>query len=67
VLPLVFPADTIDLFYNFNSSVIQVPLLKTGNSWWTDKNVKFRNPKGDGNLTALFQGKKYVNVYYVLI
>lgn len=56
VLPLVFPPDTIDLFYNFNSSVIQVPLLRTGNSWWTDKNVKFRNPESH-NLSTAFAGK----------
>ncbi|NWU92690.1 CC50C protein, partial [Upupa epops] len=47
--------DTLDLFYNINSSVIQVPLLKTGNSWWTDKNVKFRNPNAY-NLSAAFAG-----------
>ncbi|NXS85701.1 CC50C protein, partial [Erpornis zantholeuca] len=47
--------DTIDLFYNHNSSVIQVPLLKTGNSWWTDKNVKFRNPESY-NLSSAFAG-----------
>ncbi|KFQ50290.1 Cell cycle control protein 50C [Nestor notabilis] len=47
--------DTIDLFYHLNSSVIQVPLLKTGNSWWTDKNVKFRNPKSY-NLSSAFAG-----------
>ncbi|XP_030324929.1 cell cycle control protein 50C isoform X2 [Calypte anna] len=45
--------DTIDLFYNINSSVIQVPLLKTGNSWWTDKNVKFHNPKSY-NVSSAF-------------
>ncbi|XP_071614724.1 cell cycle control protein 50C-like isoform X3 [Heliangelus exortis] len=45
--------DTIDLFYNINSSVVQVPLLKTGNSWWTDKNVKFRNPKSY-NVSSAF-------------
>lgn len=56
ILLLVFPTDTIDLFYNHNSSVIQVPLLKTGNSWWTDKNVKFRNPKSY-NLSSAFAGK----------
>jgi len=56
VLLLIFPADTIDLFYSLNSSVIQVPLLKTGNSWWTDKNVKFRNPKS-ANLSSAFAGK----------
>ncbi|XP_040439140.1 uncharacterized protein LOC121083158 [Falco naumanni] len=38
-----------------NSSVIQVPLLKTGNSWWTDKNVKFRNPKSY-SLSPAFAG-----------
>ncbi|NXF92257.1 CC50C protein, partial [Eubucco bourcierii] len=47
--------DTIELFYSLNSSVIQVPLLKTGNCWWTDKNVKFRNPKSY-NLSSAFAG-----------
>ncbi|KFP29928.1 Cell cycle control protein 50C, partial [Colius striatus] len=47
--------DTIDLYYIRNSSVIQVPLLKTGNSWWTDKNVKFRNPISY-NLSSAFAG-----------
>lgn len=56
VLLIVFPADTIDLFYSHNSSVVQVPLLKTGNSWWTDKNVKFRNPESY-NLSSAFAGK----------
>lgn len=56
MLLFVFPADTIDLFYNYNSSIIQVPLLKTGNSWWTDRNVKFRNPESY-NLSSAFAGK----------
>ncbi|KAM6310290.1 LOW QUALITY PROTEIN: cell cycle control protein 50C-like [Aegotheles albertisi] len=47
--------DTIDLFDNLDSSVIQVPLLKTGNSWWTDKNMKFRNPESY-NLSSEFAG-----------
>uniref|UniRef100_A0A8C4UA23 Cell cycle control protein n=1 Tax=Falco tinnunculus TaxID=100819 RepID=A0A8C4UA23_FALTI len=47
--------DIVDLFYSLNSSVIQVPLLKTGNSWWTDKNVKFRNPKSY-SLSPAFAG-----------
>ncbi|OWK51068.1 Cell cycle control protein 50C [Lonchura striata] len=47
--------DTIDLFYNHNSSVIQVPLLKIGNSWWTDKNVKFHNPESY-DLYSAFTG-----------
>ncbi|KFV62224.1 Cell cycle control protein 50C [Dryobates pubescens] len=47
--------DTIELFYNSNSSAIPVPLLKTGNCWWTDKNVKFRNPESY-NLSSAFAG-----------
>ncbi|XP_019404404.1 PREDICTED: cell cycle control protein 50C-like isoform X1 [Crocodylus porosus] len=48
--------DTISLFYYTNlSTAIQVPLLKTGNSWWTDKYVKFRNPTSH-NLTSAFAG-----------
>lgn len=35
-----------------------IALLKKGIAWWTDKNVKFRNPVGEtDNLKALFQGK----------
>lgn len=52
-------ADTISLFYYTNlSTAIQVPLLKTGNSWWTDKYVKFHNPTSH-NLTSAFAGKNY--------
>ncbi|XP_061484225.1 cell cycle control protein 50C-like isoform X2 [Rhineura floridana] len=34
---------------------IQVPLLKQGNAWWTDKNVKFHNPSAH-NLSSAFAG-----------
>ncbi|XP_062837691.1 cell cycle control protein 50A [Anolis carolinensis] len=35
----------------------RIPLTKKGIAWWTDKNVKFRNPVGDTkNLTVLFHG-----------
>ncbi|XP_006130745.1 cell cycle control protein 50C-like [Pelodiscus sinensis] len=48
--------DTVQLFYYVNSSTaIQVPLLKNGNSWWSDKNVKFRNPTSY-NLSSAFAG-----------
>uniref|UniRef100_A0A8D0HDA5 Cell cycle control protein n=1 Tax=Sphenodon punctatus TaxID=8508 RepID=A0A8D0HDA5_SPHPU len=48
--------DTIHLSYYPNSTtVIQVPLLKRGNSWWTDKNVKFFNPPSH-NLSSAFAG-----------
>ncbi|XP_053560544.1 cell cycle control protein 50C [Bombina bombina] len=47
--------DTITLLYRKDTtSTIQVPLLRTGNTWWTDKNVKFKNPEGD--LTQAFAG-----------
>ncbi|KAL4649018.1 cell cycle control protein 50A [Arapaima gigas] len=50
--------DTLELFYNEpNGTKTQIPLLKKGIAWWTDKHVKFRNPTGDNaNLTAIFQG-----------
>ncbi|KAM4796620.1 cell cycle control protein 50C-like [Rhinophrynus dorsalis] len=49
--------DSINLFYHPDASTkVQVPLLKTGNTWWSDKNVKFRNPKPEDNLTQAFAG-----------
>ncbi|XP_054829941.1 cell cycle control protein 50C-like isoform X1 [Eublepharis macularius] len=48
--------DSISLFYYPNSATaVQVPLLKRGNTWWTDKNVKFRNPTSH-NLSSAFAG-----------
>ncbi|XP_039770388.1 cell cycle control protein 50C-like isoform X2 [Ornithorhynchus anatinus] len=48
--------DTIQLFYHPNASThITVPLLKSGITWWTDKHVKFQNPKTK-NLSAAFAG-----------
>lgn len=49
--------DTITLIYHPDStSVIPVPLLKTGNTWWSDKNVKFSNPKPKDDLVKAFAG-----------
>ncbi|XP_044143723.1 cell cycle control protein 50C-like [Bufo gargarizans] len=49
--------DTITLVYQPNStSEIPVPLLKTGNTWWSDKNVKFSNPKPKDDLVQAFSG-----------
>ncbi|XP_067240854.1 transmembrane protein 30Ab [Chanodichthys erythropterus] len=46
--------DTLDLFYlDPNGTKTQIPLIKKGIAWWTDKHVKFRNPPGS-NLTAVF-------------
>uniref|UniRef100_A0A8C4LXQ2 Cell cycle control protein n=1 Tax=Equus asinus TaxID=9793 RepID=A0A8C4LXQ2_EQUAS len=49
--------DTIILSYKLNSSVhIQVPMLRSGITWWTDKYVKFRNPSSS-NLSSAFAGE----------
>jgi len=50
------PADTLELYYMNNGSKTPVSLVKNGIAWWTDKHVKFRNPGGNSNLTAAFQG-----------
>ncbi|XP_049641570.1 cell cycle control protein 50C-like [Suncus etruscus] len=48
--------DTIILSYNLNSSThVQVPMLRSGIAWWTDKYVMFQNPPLS-NLTAAFNG-----------
>ncbi|XP_019393194.1 PREDICTED: cell cycle control protein 50A [Crocodylus porosus] len=48
--------DTLVLYRIDNETRIPIHLNKKGIAWWTDKNVKFRNPSGDANnLTALFQ------------
>ncbi|XP_006004105.1 cell cycle control protein 50A [Latimeria chalumnae] len=50
--------DTLELNHiDPNGTAVPIPLVKKGIAWWTDKNVKFRNPSG--NLTSLeasFQG-----------
>ncbi|XP_053420593.1 cell cycle control protein 50C-like [Nycticebus coucang] len=48
--------DTIILSYSPSSPIhIQVPLLKSGLTWWTDKYVKFQNPVST-NLANYFKG-----------
>ncbi|MEJ1283108.1 transmembrane protein 30C [Cricetulus griseus] len=48
--------DTITLSYNLNSSIhIEVPMLKSGLAWWTDKYVKFQNPRAS-DLASAFAG-----------
>ncbi|KAM6223993.1 cell cycle control protein 50C-like [Rhynchocyon petersi] len=48
--------DTIILSYTLNSSMhIQVPMLRNGITWWTDKHVKFKNPSSK-NLSNAFAG-----------
>ncbi|XP_068121514.1 cell cycle control protein 50B-like [Hyperolius riggenbachi] len=50
--------DSIQLYY-FNGSGMyeEVQLTGKGIAWWTDYNIKFRNPKnGSQNLTQIFEG-----------
>ncbi|XP_034416775.1 transmembrane protein 30C isoform X2 [Cyclopterus lumpus] len=51
--------DSFTLSYHGGSSgpAVPVPLLRQGITWYTDKNIKYRNPK-DGNMTLaqVFQG-----------
>jgi hypothetical protein len=52
--------DTLELFLIANESdpvPTLIPLKKKGIAWWTDKNVKFRNPPGEGSLAERFKGK----------
>ncbi|XP_053142892.1 cell cycle control protein 50A [Hemicordylus capensis] len=50
--------DTLELFrLEHNGTYQSIHLNKKGIAWWTDKNVKFRNPVQDGkNLTTVFNG-----------
>lgn len=50
--------DTLELFLIGNDSYpVPIALKKKGIAWWTDKNVKFRNPPGGDNLEERFKGK----------
>lgn len=51
--------DTLELFLVGNGSYLTyIPLKKKGIAWWTDKNVKFRNPPGgEIPLEERFKGK----------
>ncbi|XP_024913523.1 cell cycle control protein 50A-like isoform X2 [Cynoglossus semilaevis] len=49
--------DTLELYYvDSNGTRKEIPLVKKGIAWWTDKHVKFRNPGGNDNLTVSFEG-----------
>lgn len=39
------------------SDPMPIHLKKKGIAWWTDKNVKFRNPPGGETLEERFKGK----------
>ncbi|XP_051566229.1 cell cycle control protein 50C-like [Myxocyprinus asiaticus] len=43
--------DSFILYYKNNGSTVQVPLFRKGIAWYTDKNVKFRNPPTNETFT----------------
>ncbi|XP_034142636.1 transmembrane protein 30C isoform X1 [Esox lucius] len=48
--------DSFTLFYTGEGSPkVQVPLFRKGIAWYTDKNVKFRNPQVDNKTQTLAQ------------
>ncbi|XP_075962556.1 transmembrane protein 30C [Anarhichas minor] len=50
--------DSFTLSYRGSrGAVVPVPLIRRGLTWYTDKNIKYRNPK-DGNMTLaqVFEG-----------
>ncbi|XP_037542495.1 transmembrane protein 30C [Nematolebias whitei] len=49
--------DTFALTFHHSSGSVLVPLLRTGLTWYTDKNVKYRNPRMDNlTLAEVFEG-----------
>ncbi|XP_056145521.1 transmembrane protein 30C [Lampris incognitus] len=50
--------DSFTLVYHRPEGVaVQVPLFRKGITWYTDKNIKYRNPpKGNQTLAQAFQG-----------
>ncbi|XP_022053005.1 transmembrane protein 30C [Acanthochromis polyacanthus] len=50
--------DSFILYYHGSSaSISKVPLLRQGLTWYTDKNIKFRNPSTDNmTLAEVFAG-----------
>ncbi|XP_069493313.1 cell cycle control protein 50C-like [Ambystoma mexicanum] len=51
--------DSILLYYYPDAAhTMTVPLVRNGNSWWSDKNVKFENPDPKGDLREAFKGTR---------
>lgn len=49
--------DSFTLLYQAPGGTrIPVPLLRKGITWFTDKNVKFHNPKTNSTLQQAFEG-----------
>uniref|UniRef100_A0A8C8YXT0 Cell cycle control protein n=1 Tax=Prolemur simus TaxID=1328070 RepID=A0A8C8YXT0_PROSS len=63
--------DTLELFLMGNDSYpTPITLKKKSIAWWTDKNVKFRNPPGEESLEERFKGTtkpvNWLNPVYML-
>lgn len=55
----VFP-DSFSLKYHDSGRGAPVPLLRSGITWYTDKNIKFRNPNADDmTLAEAFEGTSF--------
>ncbi|XP_038155602.1 transmembrane protein 30C [Cyprinodon tularosa] len=52
--------DSFSFNYQTSSGhIMPVPLLRKGLTWYTDKNIKFRNPKtGNQTLAQVFEGTR---------
>lgn len=62
-----FLSDTLELYYvDSNGTRKEIPLVKKGIAWWTDKHVKFRNPGGNDNLTVSFEGEQTAHTAFLL-
>lgn len=62
-----FLSDTLELYYvDSNGTRKEIPLVKKGIAWWTDKHVKFRNPGGNDNLTVSFEGEQTGHTAFLL-
>lgn len=55
VLISTFITDTLSLYSLANGGRQEVKLKRTGIAWDSDKNIKFRNPKGDQSLKEKFK------------
>lgn len=50
-------ADTFELYQIINGTKKMVPLDGKGISWWTDYNIKYRNPSFvNGSFASAFDG-----------
>lgn len=73
LLTCVIPDSFTFTYHKSASQNIPVPLLRNGITWYTDKNIKFRNPRM-GNLTLdqvfegkMERGKKYLSFFITFL